>query len=221
MLLEESERPGELMPIEEDEMGTYILNSKDLRAVEHVQRLVRIGVDSLKIEGRTKSHYYVSRATQAYRLALDDAIAGRPFQPRLIGELEGLASRGYTDGFYQRHETRELQNYRSNSSDNSAEIFVGELMQGSEDRVLVEVKNRFALGDRLRLVRPSGNLDFVLERMWDANGQPVEVAPGSGYRVQLALPGGWEPFSLLTRRIESTPVSEVSLARDALASDSV
>ena len=101
----EGTRPGERMPIEEDEHGTYILNSRDLRAIEHVQRLVEIGVDSLKIEGRTKSPYYVARAAQGYRRAIDDAVAGRPFDVRLLGELEGLASRGYTDGFYQRHST--------------------------------------------------------------------------------------------------------------------
>ena len=76
-LLEESKRPGEFMPIEEDEHGTYVLNSKDLRAIEHVQRLVAIGVDSLKIEGRTKSPYYVARTVQSYRQAIDDAVAGR------------------------------------------------------------------------------------------------------------------------------------------------
>ncbi len=76
-LLEEGTRPGNLMPIEEDEHGTYIMNSKDLRAIEHVQRLVEIGVDSLKIEGRTKSPYYVARTCQAYRQAIDDAVAGK------------------------------------------------------------------------------------------------------------------------------------------------
>ena len=103
ILLEEKQRPGELMPIEEDEHGTYIMNSKDLRAIEHVHRLVELGIDSLKIEGRTKSPYYAARTCQAYREAIDDAVAGRPFNPALLGELEHLANRGYTDGFYQRH----------------------------------------------------------------------------------------------------------------------
>ena len=79
--LEEEGRPGELLPVMEDEHGTYIMNSKDLRAIEHIQRLVEIGVDSLKIEGRTKSHYYVARTAQTYRQAIDDALAGREFQP--------------------------------------------------------------------------------------------------------------------------------------------
>jgi len=83
-LLEEGNRPGEWMPIEEDMHGTYILNSKDLRAIEHVQRLTEMGIDSFKIEGRTKSPYYVARTAQAYRSAIDDAVAGRPFNPVLM-----------------------------------------------------------------------------------------------------------------------------------------
>jgi len=86
-LLEEANRPGEFMPIEEDEHGTYILNSKDLRAVEHIEKLVKIGIDCLKIEGRTKSHYYTARTAQTYRQAIDDAVNGRPFEPRLLGVL--------------------------------------------------------------------------------------------------------------------------------------
>ncbi|MDQ5942687.1 MAG: family peptidase, partial [Pseudomonadota bacterium] len=74
-LIEEKERPGEHMPIEDDEHGTYIMNSKDLRAIEHVQKLVAMGIDSLKIEGRTKSPYYAARTIQAYRQANDDAVA--------------------------------------------------------------------------------------------------------------------------------------------------
>ncbi|MCB1323559.1 MAG: tRNA 5-hydroxyuridine modification protein YegQ, partial [Leptospiraceae bacterium] len=76
-LIEEKERPGQLMPIMEDEHGTYIMNSKDLRAVEHIERLVKIGVDSFKVEGRTKSVYYVARTAQVYRKAIDDAMAGK------------------------------------------------------------------------------------------------------------------------------------------------
>ncbi|MDI1246093.1 MAG: tRNA 5-hydroxyuridine modification protein YegQ, partial [Rhodoferax sp.] len=99
-LIEESQRAGSYMPIEEDEHGTYVMNSKDLRAIEHVKRLVDIGVDSLKIEGRTKSPYYVARTVQSYRRAIDDAVAGRDLDPALLGQLEGLANRGYTSGFF-------------------------------------------------------------------------------------------------------------------------
>jgi len=110
-LLEEGGKTDALMPIEEDMHGTYILNSKDLRAIEHIERLTAMGIDSFKIEGRTKSPYYVARTCQSYRTAIDDAFAGRPFQPKLLGHLEGLANRGYTDGFYQRHHDADYQNY--------------------------------------------------------------------------------------------------------------
>ncbi|MCG8427785.1 MAG: tRNA 5-hydroxyuridine modification protein YegQ [Chromatiales bacterium] len=189
-LLEEKGRPGEYMPIFEDEQGTYIMNSKDLRAVEHVQRLVQIGVDCLKIEGRTKSHYYTVRATQVYRQAIDDAVAGRPFRPALLDDLEGLASRGYTDGFYQRHETSELQNYRQNISSNSQQIFVAEVIEvdQAKSRALVDVKNRFAVGDELELLTPIGNHRFVLEDLQDQNEESVSVAPGSGHKVWMPVP---------------------------------
>jgi len=205
MFLEERERPGEMMPIEEDEHGTYIMNSKDLRAVEHVARLVQIGVDSLKIEGRTKSHYYAARTTQVYRRAIDDAMAQRPFQVGLMAELENLANRGYTDGFYERHESEQLQNYRQNSSDSDRQIFVGEVMgQPDADGLTgIEVKNKFAVGDRLELLTSSGNHTFALEAMLDKNGKPLQEALGSGYQVRIQLPVPSDKMGLLTRYMQN------------------
>ncbi len=190
ILLEEKERPGELMPIEEDEHGTYILNSKDLRAIEHVHRLVEIGVDSLKIEGRTKSPYYVARTCQAYRQATDDAVAGKPLAPELLRELEGLANRGYTDGFYQRHHDADYQNYLKGHSESERSLYVGDAVRFDAARGLmeIEVKNRFAVGDRLECVHPSGNHEWVLACVEDAAGEAVAVAPGNGHRVWLELP---------------------------------
>ena len=191
-LLEERERPGEMMPVFEDEHGTYIMNSKDLRAVEHVQRLVEIGVDCLKIEGRTKSHFYTARTTAVYRRAIDDAVAGRRFDPGLLADLEGLANRGYTDGFYQRHETAELQNYREGASNSDLQRFVAEVERFDEatGEAVVEAKNKFAVGDRLALFTPAGDRRFVLERLHDMKGQPMTEVPGGGYRVRVALPPG-------------------------------
>lgn len=189
-LLEEKERPGELMPIEEDEHGTYIMNSRDLRAIEHVQRLVEIGVDSLKIEGRTKSPYYAARACQAYRRAIDDAVAGRPFDATLLSDLEGLANRGYTDGFYQRHHDAEYQNYLKGHSESERSLYVGDATAFDAERGLmqVEVKNRFAVGDRLEIIHPAGNRVVALERMENKAGEPVAVAPGNGHIMWLPLP---------------------------------
>jgi len=202
-LLEEANRPGELMPIEEDEHGTYIMNSKDLRAVEHVGRLVEIGIDSLKIEGRTKSHYYTARTAQVYRKAIDDAVAGRPFDPGLLGKLENLASRGYTDGFYQRHHDHETQNYIDNHSKSLQQRFVGELVayNNATGMAEVEVKNKFSVGDELELIMPGGNRSFRLQEMHDMDGQPTEVAPGSGYRVQIPVQDGECELGLLARNL--------------------
>jgi len=200
-LLEEKERPGELMPVFEDEQGTYIMNSKDLRAVEHVQRLVGIGVDCLKIEGRTKSHYYTARTTRVYRQAIDDAVAGRDFRTDLMGELEGLANRGYTDGFFQRHETRELQNYRENSSRSLHQQFVAEVSETdpASGLSLLEVKNKFAPGDSLELITPRGSERFILASMQDLEGQPMQEAPGGGYRVRVRLPMEDPKMGLIAR----------------------
>ena len=188
-LLEESGRPGEHMPIEEDEHGTYIMNSKDLRAIEHIERLTKMGVDSFKIEGRTKSPYYVARTSQAYRAAIDDAIAGRPLNPALLGNLEGLANRGYTDGFYERHHDKEYQLYMRGHSLSGRSLYVGEVVEidPTLGRVKIDVKNRFAVGDKLEILEPTGNLDITLEAMWNTKGEPIDVAPGSGHFVWIEL----------------------------------
>jgi len=189
-LLEEKERPGQLMPIMEDEHGTYIMNSKDLRAVEHVARLAKIGVDSLKIEGRTKSLYYVARTAQVYRRAIDDAVAGRPFNPELLLELEGLANRGYTGGLLERRPSQDYQNYLTGHSVAHRSQFVGEVKSVREDGwAEVETKNRFAVGDTLEVIHPAGNRRVRLERMTSLEGAPVEVAPGSPVRVWVPLEG--------------------------------
>ena len=161
-----------------------------MRAIEHVQRLVDIGINSLKIEGRTKSPYYVARSTQAYRQAIDDALAGRSFDPALLGQLEGLANRGYTDGFYQRHHEHEMQNYLRGHSESGRSLYVGDVLGWDAQRGLaeVDVKNRFAVGDRIEIVHPAGNFELALERMENADGQPLTVAPGNGHRVWIPLP---------------------------------
>ncbi|OIN93512.1 MAG: U32 family peptidase [Comamonadaceae bacterium CG1_02_60_18] len=189
-LIEESQRTGSYMPIEEDEHGTYVMNSKDLRAIEHVQRLVEMGVDSLKIEGRTKSPYYVARTVQSYRRAIDDAVAGRELTPELLGQLEGLANRGYTSGFFQRHTPEETQNYLRGYSESGRSLYVGDALEFDATRGLmkVNVRNRFAVGDRLEIIHPQGNTDVLLARMENADAQPMAVAPGSGHTVWLSLP---------------------------------
>lgn len=200
--LEEANRPGELMPVFEDEHGTYIMNSKDLRAIEHVHKLVEIGVDCLKIEGRTKSHYYVARTAQTYRQAIDDALAGRPFDPKLLGILENLANRGYTDGFYERHHTHEYQNYIQGASQGHQQQFVAEAVQVDRANGWIEldVKNRFAVGDRLEYITPRGNAEGLLTAMYDQHCEAISVAPGSGHKVRIPLPAGVDSDMILISR---------------------
>ncbi len=191
-LIEEKGRPGELLPIMEDEHGTYIMNSKDLRAIEHVERLTKIGVDSLKIEGRTKSRYYVARTSQSYRQAIDDAVAGRSFDMRLLGELENLANRGYTDGFYQRHHTSEHQNYMQGFSKSNRSLYVGDVVayDAASGLADIEARNKFAVGDRLQIIHPTGNQEIIVEKMFNKKGENIQEAAGSGYYVKVPVVAG-------------------------------
>lgn len=190
-LISRPDHPEETMPVLEDEHGTYIMNSRDLRAVEHVARLVKIGIDSLKVEGRTKSIYYVARTAQVYRQAIDDAVKGRPFNLELLGALDALANRGYTDGFYERHHTHEQQNYMRGHSESFRQQYVGDIVACANGMAEIDVKNKFQIGDKLEIIHPSGNHIIELKEMRDLKGEVVTVAPGSGYRVQIPLQGEW------------------------------
>ncbi|GAA3533942.1 tRNA 5-hydroxyuridine modification protein YegQ [Zobellella aerophila] len=203
VLLEEGNRPGEYMAAYEDEHGTYIMNSKDLRAVQYVERLTQMGVHSLKIEGRTKSFYYVARTAQVYRKAIDDAVAGRPFDATLMGTLENLAHRGYTEGFLQRHAHSEYQNYDTGYSVSTSQQFVGEVTGRDGRWVGIAVKNKFQVGDSLELMTPKGNLTFTLDALKNRKGEWVEVAPGSGHTVHIQLPESVDAeFGILLRHLE-------------------
>ncbi|MGY8873133.1 MAG: prephenate-dependent tRNA uridine(34) hydroxylase TrhP [Pseudomonadales bacterium] len=209
-LLQEETRPGEYMPAFEDEHGTYIMNSKDLRAIQHVHKLAEMGVDSLKIEGRTKSHYYAARTAQTYRKAIDDAVAGRPFDMGLMDELENLASRGFTEGFYRRHVHDEYQNYETGHSIGVHQQFVGEVSNydAASGMMTVEVKNHFKQGDTLELMTPTGNRKFTLGTMINKRGESVDVAPGSGHVMQIPMDfeaGIDMSYALLMRDLPNAP----------------
>jgi putative protease len=188
-LISRQDHPNELMPVMEDEHGTYIMNSKDLRAVEHVERLVKLGIDSFKVEGRTKSIYYVARTAQVYRQAIDDAVAGRPFDFSLLGALDALANRGYTDGFYERHHTHEQQNYMRGHSESSRQQYVGDITACADGIAEIEVKNKFQIGDKLEIIHPKGNSIIELSTMTKLDGTPIATAAGSGHHVLIPLQG--------------------------------
>ncbi len=205
VLLSESHRPEEKMAAFEDEHGTYIMNSKDLRAVQHVERLTKMGVHSLKIEGRTKSFYYCARTAQVYRKAIDDAVAGKPFDENLMGTLESLAHRGYTEGFLRRHTHDTYQNYDYGYSVSDTQQFVGEFTgKRRGDMAEVEVKNKFIVGDSLELMTPKGNVVFTLEVMENRKSESIEDAKGNGHFVFIPVPQDMDlEYGLLMRNLST------------------
>ena len=205
----------DMFAAEEDEHGTYFMNSKDLRAVQHVERLTQMGIHSLKIEGRTKSYFYCARTAQIYRKAIDDALAGKPFDSSLLTQLEGLANRGYTEGFLRRHVHSEYQNYENGSSSFDHQQYCGEILERNGDYLKVDVKNRFVVGDVLELMTTSGNIIFKLTEILDKKGNPILEAKGSGHVVEIPVPADVDMrYALLIRNLphSSTDISAPALA---------
>lgn len=202
-LLTESQRPDEQMQAFEDEHGTYIMNSKDLRAVQHVETLTNMGVHSLKIEGRTKSFYYCARTAQVYRKAIDDAAAGKPFDESLLTTLESLAHRGYTEGFLRRHTHDEYQNYDYGYSISVRQQFVGEFTGVRKNGMAeIAVKNKFLLGDEVEMMAPNGNIIFTINQMFNRKGEAVEAALGDGHFVFVPVPEDVQlDYALLMRNL--------------------
>ena len=205
----------DMFAAEEDEHGTYFMNSKDLRAVQHVERLTQMGIHSLKIEGRTKSYFYCARTAQIYRKAIDDALAGKPFDSSLMTQLEGLANRGYTEGFLRRHVHSEYQNYENGSSSFDHQQYCGEILERNGDYLKVDVKNRFVVGDVLELMTTSGNITFELTEILDKKGNPILEAKGSGHVVEIPVPADVDMrYALLIRNL---PHSNADISAPALA----
>jgi len=197
--IEEKERPGEFMPIDEDEHGTYIMNSKDLRAIEFLRPLAQAGVISFKIEGRSKSIYYLSLVTRAYRKAIDDLRENRSFNPALLDEVAKTANRGFTSAFLMPHQREETERMDSPQATDMPQVFAGQVMDTRAGGwVEVAVKNRLEAGDELEYISPGHQYRFTLREMENAAGAALAVAHGGGCRVWLRAPGPVEPYSLLS-----------------------
>ena len=179
--LMESQRPGEYFPIEEDGRGTYLFNSKDLCLMPYLKELQEAGIASLKIEGRMKSFYYVACITRAYRRALDDLAAGRPFDPQLMDELRAVSHRDYTTGFLfgvpDAAQNLEDGGYIRNTD----VVAVADAQAG-----WVTQKNKFLLGETLTVLAPGREpFEIKVEKMTDAEGNPIEAAPRAEMKVFL------------------------------------
>lgn len=172
----EKSRQGEHYDIQEDERGTYILNSKDLCMIRYIDELVRAGVTSFKIEGRMKSSYYVATVTNAYRRAIDDYLSGNQLDESLVEELEKTSHRRYTTGFYFDAKDRE---YLLSSMPIQTHEFMAIVRDNWKDGyVLIEQRNRFKVGDILEVLSPNETFNFQIEvgEMLDEKDNVVEDA---------------------------------------------
>ncbi len=192
--LMEQTRPGQYFPVEQDERGTYFLSSYDLCMIEHLDDLQKAGVSSLKIEGRMKSPYYVATVTHAYRQALDGAAPLSVLQR----ELDCVSHRAFSTGFYYGP---------MDTSQTAAEYlqscqFSAVVLGRTEDRLLIEQRNKFSVGDTLEVVSPRyTKASFCVEALWDESGRPVESAPHAQQRLQLRCPYPLTALDILRRRL--------------------
>ncbi|GIL16481.1 MAG: peptidase [Oligoflexia bacterium] len=183
-VLEDLRSPGEKYEIQEDEEGTYILNSKDLCGIEYIKELIDAGVCSLKIEGRTKSVNYVALVSRIYRKAIDDAVAGKPFDRSLMTELEKIAHRGYHPGFLMGTPKAEGQNYDTSNSRFFSQKFGG-LVTGpmnADGLIPVEIRGTMKVGQACELQGPDMQTEqFQISKILDKKMKEVEAAhSGSG-----------------------------------------
>jgi len=203
--LMEEKRPGEFMPVFEDDRGTYFFNSKDLCMINNIPKVVETGVRSFKIEGRMKSAHYVASVVRAYRNAIDAYFADPQnfkFDKKWLQEIEKASHREFTTGFYFGKPTGEEQIYEHSSYIREYD-FVGIVREFYPDSKLavVEQRNNFKVGQEIEFMNPSGK-DFQqkIEKMWDEKGNEITVAPHPQQIVKIPVKGEVEPYTLLRRK---------------------
>lgn len=180
--LVEEQRPGQYYPIEEDDRGTYILNSRDLCMIEHIPELIESGLASLKIEGRMKSIFYVATVISAYRKAIDAYYADPEhyeYDPKWLEEIKKVSHREFTTGFYFDRPTNKDQNYRTSAYTRDF-LFTGLVRSYDPETgyAIVEQRNKMSIGDEIEIFGPG--TDFfaqTLTEMYDEEGNPVDSAP--------------------------------------------
>ena len=201
--LMEEKRPGEYFPVFEDEKGTYIMNSRDMCMIDHLEDLMAAGVDCLKIEGRAKSAYYAAIVTGAYRHCLDAVAAGEPLDPVWRDEVEHISHRHYSTGFYYGQPGQFTQDARYIRD---WQIVAKVLSCDSEGNALLSLNNKFARGDLLELVGPDVRpVSFSAEDLRDEEDQPLDEVRRPQMRFRLRLPRPVPPLSLLRRQADLTP----------------
>lgn len=204
VLMEES-RPGEYMPVYENERGTYIFNSKDLCMIEHIPELIDAGIDSFKVEGRMKTALYVATVARTYRMAIDDYkkspeyYAGRLDYYRQ--EISKCTYRQYTTGFFFGKPDENTQIYDSNTYETNY-IYLG-IIDGKKEGYgyRIEQKNKFTCGEEIEVMKPSGeNVTVTVKSIYDENGVAVESAPHPKQILYVDLGIEAEDYDILRRK---------------------
>ncbi|MBQ8588632.1 MAG: U32 family peptidase C-terminal domain-containing protein [Clostridia bacterium] len=198
--LMEEKRPGEYMPVFENERGTFIFNSKDLCMIEHIPELIKAGVTSFKIEGRVKNELYVATVVKAYRDAIDayfDNDENYKVSEDILTELTKVSHREYTNGFYFGKPTDKHQLYTSNTY--IQEYTIAAVVKGESDGMTVlEQRNKFEKGDVLEVLNPDGdNFSFKVDDMYNDRGELIESAPHAQMEVRLKLPKSLKEYAIL------------------------
>ena len=193
--------PGKLYQVDEDQHGTYILNAKDLCMIEHLEALVKAGVISFKVEGRTKSEFYAAMVARSYRGALNDVLAGCPFNPQWMEELNKLSNRGYHTAFMLGAPEAQGQNYETSNQYNEKIKFLGLVKEGSESDLLnVEVKNKIEPQQQIQIISPNGASEtLTVQQILTADGlEKSSVHSGSGtFKIKFNKPVGFKKNSIL------------------------
>ena len=201
--LMEEKRPGEYFPVFEDEKGTYIMNSRDMCMIDHINDLMDAGVDCLKIEGRAKSAYYAAIVTGAYRHALDDAAAGRPLDPVWRDEVEHVSHRRYSTGFFYGQPGQYYQNSRYIRQWQVCAIVTDCDPQGN---ATLSLRNKFAAGETLEVVGPDFRpLAFTAPVMRNMDGSALEEPRNPQMLFRMQLPCQVPSFSIVRHAVELTP----------------
>ena len=197
----EETRPGEYMPVYENERGTYLFNSKDLCMIEYLPELMDAGIDSLKIEGRMKTALYVAAVARTYRRAIDDCFTSeetyRSNMEWYKAEISKCTYRQFTTGFYFGKPNESAQIY-DNSTYVNEYTFLGIVEEKNNKLAKIEQKNKFSVGDRIEIMKPNGeNVETTVKEMYDDGGNAVESCPHSKQKIWLKLSAEVDIFDLL------------------------
>lgn len=204
----EETRPGLYLPIEENERGTYIFNSKDLCMIEHIPELVAAGIDSFKIEGRMKTALYVAVTTRTYRQALDDYFESpekyRSRLPWYRDEISRCTCRQFTTGFFFGAATEETQVYDS-AVYTSESVYLGVVEEILPDGLVVfRQKNKFAVGDRIKIMGASGeNTEAAVLAMYNERGNEIESCPHPQEKILMRLDAEPEVGDIMRKDVEA------------------